>query len=119
MVEDRLTEPTRVAELLASELTGLGTGALADVAVVDADPDASPSPGGTHAYALTLDGRRVGTVSLYPDGVVLALSVEAGTAPEDPPVPVETADGELRMHVEDGVAVKRTVDAVRSTLEDG
>jgi hypothetical protein len=110
MVDDRVTDATRVAQLLASELTGLEVGPLESVDVTDADPDAEPSPRGTVAYRVTADGESVGTVLLYPDRVVVDLGVEgsAGAA--------GTAGDELV--VGSGAAVKRAVDDVRERLED-
>ncbi len=116
MVEDSLTAPRRVAELLASEFTGLETGPLADLAVVDASPDASPPPGGTRAYALDYRDRRFGSVSLYPGHVMVSLSVDATALPEETPLPVEATGEGVRVRVEDGVAVKRAVDVVRAAL---
>jgi hypothetical protein len=118
MVEERTTDPTRVAQLLASELTGLETGPLAGVTLENADPDAVPTPGGTGAYEVAHQGARVGTVSLYPDGVVVSLSVDPGAVPEDPAVPVESTGEGLRVRVADGVAVKPAVDVLRRVLSD-
>jgi hypothetical protein len=53
MVEDRLADGRRIAELLASELDALGD-ALAAVAVCDADRDAQPTPDGAYAYRVVL-----------------------------------------------------------------
>jgi hypothetical protein len=71
-VEDRLTDGRRIAELLAAELDGLG-GALARVAVRDADRDATPSADGTYAYRVVLDhgptdAEPDGTTDAEPDG---------------------------------------------------
>jgi len=99
MVEDRVTDAKRVAQLLASELTGLETGPLAAVDVTDADPGADPSPGGTVAYRVTVEGAVVGAVVMYPDRVVVDL-------------------GEDGLTVESGTAVKRAVDAVREYAGD-
>lgn len=55
MADRRVTDPTRIAQLLASEVTGRSRGSLGRLTVVDADPDAEPSPGGTLAYRLALD----------------------------------------------------------------
>lgn len=55
MVDDRLTDGRRIAELLASELDGLGD-ELAAVAVSDADRDAEATPDGAYAYRVTLHG---------------------------------------------------------------
>ncbi|MFB6095961.1 MAG: hypothetical protein ABEJ74_01060 [Haloferacaceae archaeon] len=56
MVEDRLSDGRRIAQLLASELDGLG-GDLERVAVVDADPDVEPTADGALAYAVAVDSR--------------------------------------------------------------
>ncbi|WP_152042832.1 hypothetical protein [Salinigranum salinum] len=60
MVDDRLTDGRRIAQLLASELDGLG-GVLAAVAVTDADRDADPTPDGAYAYRVTLRDRANGS----------------------------------------------------------
>lgn len=49
MVEDRLTDGRRIAQLLASELTGAGD-ALVALSVTDADPDVEPTTDGALAY---------------------------------------------------------------------
>lgn len=52
MVEDRTTDGVRIAQLLASELTG-GGGHLAGVTVTDSDPDAEPTTDGALAYRVS------------------------------------------------------------------
>lgn len=116
MVVDRVTDSRRIAQLLASELSGLETGPLAAVSVVDADRDASPSPDGTDAYAIEYRGDHVGEVSLYPDRVRLRLAGDAAFDADDPPVPIESTDKGLVVRVESGAAVKRAVDVVRTVL---
>ncbi|MFO7832983.1 MAG: hypothetical protein R6V31_02730 [Halohasta sp.] len=49
MVQDRLRDGTRIAQLVASELTG-DRGALDQVVVAEADPDVEPTPDGAFAY---------------------------------------------------------------------
>jgi hypothetical protein len=66
VIDDRIRDGERIAELLASELTGLETGPLADVAVVDADPGATPTPDGTRAYAVAHADERIGVLTMYP-----------------------------------------------------
>jgi len=119
MVEDRTTDTARIAGLFASELTGLETGPLADVAVVNADPDATPSPGGTAAYAIEYRESRVGTVALFPDRVRVRLAVDAGetTGTATGRVPVEPADEGCLLWIETGAAVKPAVDTIRAALE--
>jgi hypothetical protein len=101
MAEDVVDDPTRIAQLLASELTGLQTGRLAAVSVTDADRDAEPSPDGTTAYGIAYDGDRVASVVLYPDGAVVEL---ADGVPGEP------------IRIETGAASKRAVDAIRDVL---
>jgi hypothetical protein len=101
MVEDRITDPTRVAQLLASELTGLSVGPLADVEVVDADRSAAPSPEGTVAYGVAHAEDRVARVVLYPGRVAVAFA--------------DASDGTV-LTVESASEVKGAVDAIRERL---
>jgi len=114
MVEDRITDGKRIGQLLASELTGLATGPLADLAVVDADRDAQPSEDGTVAYRLAYRGERVATVSLYPDHAQVAFRTGApsGRGKAGP------GDGPT-LRVESGAQVKRAADAIRGELGEG
>ncbi|WP_302081160.1 hypothetical protein [Salinibaculum rarum] len=120
MVDDSITDPKRVAQLLASELTGLETPPLDRVTVADADESATPSPDGTVAYAIAADERIVGRVLLYPDSAVVALdnisAPTAGTATGTDHLSVETSENEVRLSLCSGVAVKRAVDILRDTL---
>jgi hypothetical protein len=68
MVEERLTDGRRIAQLLASEVTGHGD-ALATVSVTDADPDVEPTPDGAFAYGIDSDDGRVATVLVQPDRI--------------------------------------------------
>jgi len=126
MVEDRVTDGERVAQLLASELSGRSDGPLSRFSVVDADRDAEPSPEGTVAYGVAVDGERVGAVRLYPEGagidfeadpdaVDVELVVEAVRGPGLSSEP--TADGTAVLTVEFGAAVKRAVDALVAGLK--
>lgn len=51
MVVERLTDGKRIAQLLASEVEG-GVGALSALAVVDADPEVTPSVDGAFGFRL-------------------------------------------------------------------
>jgi hypothetical protein len=118
MVEDRVTDGTRIAQLLASELTGLETGPLADVAVVGADPGVAPTPEGVRAYDVSYREERVGEVHIYPDRACVRLCghLDAPDGDATPPVPVTRTDDGVVLSVESGAAVKRAVDVVRSVL---
>ncbi|MFB6083439.1 MAG: hypothetical protein ABEJ94_04260 [Halorientalis sp.] len=118
MVEDRITDGTRIAQLLASEITGRETGPLADTGIVDADPDVEPTADGALAYGIDRDGERVADVFVQPDRAYLELrvGVEAGAE--------AAADADLRVRpkaaepprtlvfVESGAAVKAAVDVL-------
>lgn len=120
MVEDRVTDGRRIAELLASELDGRG-GDLAEVAVVDADRDVEPTANGARAYDVTRRDDRMARVFVHPDRV----RVEVTATPEavadaarevglrtrlksvDPP--------RTLIFVESGAAVKRASDVLAVT----
>jgi hypothetical protein len=133
MVEDRVTDGKRIAQLLSSELSGRDRGTLGDVSVVDADPDADPSPEGAVGYRVAYRDERVGTVRLYPDAATLTVDSGGdptgdGPATDDPlgdrvadaaagPDLSVTDDGAVR--IESGAAVKRAVDALVAGLSGG
>lgn len=107
MVQDRLRDGKRIAQLLASELTG-DQSALATVVVADADPDVEATDDGAFAYrvvhvadsdALTTDDRgrptladstadvdaeltEIATVSVRPDRAQVGFSTAADRAVE-------------------------------------
>lgn len=115
MVEDRITDGKRIAQLLASELTG----PVATVSVVDATPDVEPTPDGTEAYGVAVDDERVGTVTVFPEYAVLSVR---GTRPETTDaasgVTVESNDGEIHIQIDHGAAVKRAVDRLVETVSE-
>lgn len=113
MVEDTITDGKRIGQFLASELTGLERGLLSQVDVVDADPDAEPSPGGTEAYTVTLDGDAVAVAVLLPEAVELRRTADTWVQPETlRDITVE----EDRLTVESAAAVKEAVDCLVATL---
>lgn len=126
MVEDRITDGKRIAQLLASELTGLSTGPVARLGVDDADPDAEPSAEGAFAYDVVRDDRRVGSVFVHDDTARVDLSVGDGEAvgteaegTNTDGLSLETTDeGHLRVYVEYAAAVKRTVDLLIDVLDE-
>jgi hypothetical protein len=115
MVENRITDGKRIAQLLASELTGLEQPPLDRIEVVDATPDVEPTPEGVEAYGVALDGDRIGTVTAYPESVMLTLDGSisgTGTVEGGDGVTV-TADGDgVTIEIEYGAAVKRAVDVL-------
>ena len=119
---DRATDGTRIAELLASELTGLERGPLAGVAVTDADPDAEPSTDGTLAYRVTFEDEVVAEAFLHADRVRLevradpAVAAEAVQGPDLRARPKATDPPRTLLFVESGAAVKRAADALAAAL---
>jgi len=121
MVEERLTDGRRIAQLLASEVTGHGD-ALAGLSVADADPDVDPTPDGTFAYGIDRDGSRVASVFVQPDRIRVefgcAVGAAADTAREeglrvrpkavDPP--------RTLVFVADGAQVKRLLAVLRAVV---
>lgn len=114
MVTDRITDGKRIAELLASELTGLEEGVLADVSVSDADRDAEPTPEGTRAYVIRFDGECVATVVMYPEYVAISTDVYDPLPEGERRGVTVTVDGSIRVLT--GAAVKPAVDVLRTGL---
>jgi len=114
MVDDRITDGKRIAQLLSSELTGLDEGRLADVAVGDPNPDASPTATGTTAYTVTAGGAPFAVVSMYPERVTVTFE-EPVAWPDGDERPA-VLRGDRTVEVTTGAAVKRAVDAVRLAL---
>jgi len=125
MVEDRVTDGRRIAQLLASELTAREDGPLAALELTDVDRDAQPSADGALAYRLARDGEPFADAYLQPDRVRLAFRV----APEAVAVAAREAGLRVRpkavepprtlVFVESGVDAKRVLDAVRAALDRG
>jgi hypothetical protein len=116
MVEDAVTDGTRIAELFASELEGLTVGSLAGVVVVDADRNAAPSEAGTYAYGIERGEERIGEVRIRPASAVLALDKGEAEVARPDREGLSILDGDLV--IERGAAVKRAADAVRRRLDD-
>lgn len=117
MVRDRITDGKRIAELLASELSGRTDGVLADVTVGDADPDAAPSADGNPAYEVRYEGTPVATVLLYPDRAAVRFESPAPLDATDPADRLDRSDGTLQ--IPSGAAVKDALDAIRAAIADG
>lgn len=89
MVEERITDGRRIAELLASEVTGR-EGDLAGLAVARADREVEPTPDGARAYDVVRSPEDDGTDAADEGGDTLAsvfvqpdrARVEVRVAPE-------------------------------------
>ncbi|WP_277553514.1 hypothetical protein [Halobaculum limi] len=131
MVADETTDGVRLAQLLASELTGDGD-YLAHVSVTDADPDVEPTADGALAYRVRVDDSEdnensghstLAEAFVHPDRV----RVEFARAPS---VAVDAArEAGLRVRpkavtpprtlvfVEDGAQVKRVLPVFRAVVD--
>lgn len=114
MVEDRVTDGKRIAQLLSSELTGLETGALAEVTVVNADTSAMPSDSATRAFDIRYRDAVIGSVLLYPEYVEVHLENDL-TFPDDLPSGVSLRSSNV-LQIPDGASVKAAVDVIRARL---
>jgi len=115
MVEDCITDGKRIAELLASELSGRESGPLAELSVVDADRDATPSEDGTPAYSIASARRQIGVVSLFPEYARVTLTVGARAVAESSAskgIPARREDDAVVLRVESGAAVKQAIDLI-------
>jgi len=118
MVEDRITDGTRIAELLSSEVTGHEQPPYDEMAVVDANPDVEPTADGARAYDVDHDGERLARVFAQPDRVRLELYAgldAARDAAEDAELrtrPVASEPPRLVVFVEYGAAAKRALDVL-------
>ncbi|RDZ63660.1 hypothetical protein C5B90_11025 [Haloferax sp. Atlit-12N] len=121
MVVDSLSDGTRIAQLLASEVTG-HEDAFSVLSVVDSDPDVEPTDDGALAYAVAADGERIAEVYVQPDRARIEFIAH-------PDVTAEAASEEgLRVRpkavrpprtlvfVEDGAQVKWTLPAFRALV---
>ncbi|MUW15935.1 hypothetical protein GJ633_16035 [Halorubrum sp. CBA1125] len=136
MVDERLTDGVRIAQLLASEIAG-NEGRLRDLAVDDADPDVEPTVDGALAYRVVRDAGAVEDASAVEDADADPIAevyvqpervrVEFASAPDA--VADAAVDGGLRVRpkavrpprtlvfVEDGAQVKRLLPVLGAALD--
>lgn len=146
MVADRLRDGTRIAQLLASELTG-DRNRLQQVVVVDADPDVEPTDDGAVAYRVahvsTPDAVAVGdrgqttvdetveadrttlaTVFVHPERARVVFSVypetaaEAAQAAELSVRPKAVEPPQTLVFVENGAEAKRIIPVFQAVVDD-
>ncbi len=115
MVEDKITDGKRIAQFLASELTGLETGVLAEVDVVDADPSVEPTPEGATAYQVSVREESFATIVLFPYQAEIRLDKGWQWSASGHGDDVQL-DGQS-LTVESVAGVKQVVDILRETLD--
>lgn len=119
MVEDELRDGRRIAQLLASELGGLETGALSTVSVVDAHPEATPEPGGTRAYAVAVEDEVAARVVIT-ERTARAVLTDPALARDlsaPPSLSLERGEDGPELVIERAADVKAAVDAIAAALE--
>lgn len=120
MVEDRITDGQRIAELLAAELDGRTDRGLDRVAVVETAGDGPPASRGERAYAVTTDAERLATIRIHPDRVRLTVHVRServrAAASEAGLQVTGGPDGPVSVCIENGAAVKRLIDVIAAVL---
>ncbi|GAB7020136.1 hypothetical protein [Halostagnicola bangensis] len=132
MVEKRITDGRRIAELLSSELDGREDGHLEHLAVVNADADVEPTADGARAYDVEREGEsgettRFARVFIHDDRAhvefergqdrAAAVAESSGLRVR----PKATTPPKTLVFVEDGGEVKRAsdvFDAASRALED-
>lgn len=140
MVRDRVTDGTRIAQLLASEVHGRASGPLGRLAVVDADCDVDPTEFGAFAYGVDLAGspdrvdtgrvddahrtdRRLADAYVHPDRVHLEFrkavdaAVDAGTSVGLRTRPKAVEPPRALVFVESGAEVKRATDVLAAAVD--
>ena len=124
MIDERITDGRRIAQLLASELSGRESGALGTVAVVEANRDVEPAESGAFAYGIDADGDRLADVSVHVDRarIDLRAGLEAGARAADEAGlrvrPKAVDPPRAIVFVESGAEVKRAVDAIVAAVGD-
>ena len=124
MADERVTNGKRIAQLLASEVTGRTDGPLGRLAVTNADPDVEPSVDGALAYEIERDGEPFATVSVQSDraridlctGIEAAVEVAECEGLRIRPKAVEPP--QVLLFVESGAAVKRAVAVLVAAVEE-
>ena len=126
MVDDRLTDGRRIAELLASELDGLG-GVFAGVEITDPDREVRPTPDGAFASRdpRAEDGTEptdIAEVFVQPDRARVEftalpdVAADAATAETLRVRPKAVRPPRTLVFVEDGAAVKRAVSVFETVV---
>lgn len=118
MVEERVTDGRRIAELLSSELHGREDGELARVTVVDPVEDVEPTADGALAYRVAAGGEPLASVHVHPDRVHVAVAAGRDAAAEAAAKaglrvrPKATQPPGTLVFVESGAEVKRAAAVV-------
>ncbi|WP_440764674.1 hypothetical protein [Natronorubrum sp. DTA7] len=120
MVEERITDGRRIAELLASELDGREDGTLESTRVTNADQDVEPTADGARAYDVEFSDERIARLFVHEDRARLEFEAGQDVAAETAAElelrvrPKATEPPRTLVFVENGAAVKRATDVVQT-----
>lgn len=123
MVEERVTDGTRIARLLSSEVSGREDPPLDALAVANANPDVEGTPDGEPAFEVHRGDEVLATVLVHGDRARVELTrgldaAERAASEADLRVrPKATRPPRLLVFVESGGEVKRAVDALAAAVE--
>lgn len=123
MVEDELTDGVRIAELVASEVTGHEDAPFDAFSVEAADLDVEPTVEGARAYDVAQDGTVLATIFVHPDrahlefhsGLEVARSAAEQRGLRTRPKAVEPP--RLLVFVENGAEAKRVLGVLAAAAE--
>lgn len=119
MVEERISDGRRIAELLSSEIDGREDGELAHFAVTNADRDVEPTADGARAYDVTRRDDRIARAFVHEDRAHLEfeagqdVAAEAASDVDLRVRPKATKPPKTLVFVESGAEVKRATDVLQ------
>jgi hypothetical protein len=127
MVEERLENGRRIAQLLASEIDGRTDGELDSLSIREANPEVEPTVEGAFAYGFRVgeksEKQRIASVYVHPDRA----HIEFGTNHEAVIAAAESEGLRVRpkavhppktlVFVEDGAQVKRAVSVIERAVQ--
>jgi len=124
MVTHELDDGIRIAELVASEITGHTDAPFDALAVENADLDVEPTVDGARAYDVTHDGDVLATVFVHPDRAHLELGLgldEARHVAEERHLrtrPKAVDPPRLLVFVENGAEAKRVLGVLADAVAE-
>lgn len=124
MVEDELTDGVRIAQLVASEITGHEDAPFDALSVQDAALDVEPTVEGARAYDVAHDGTVLATMFVHPDRAHLEFGTgleAARVAAEDRGLrtrPKAVDPPRLLVFVENGAEAKRVLGVLAAAATD-
>lgn len=123
MVDNQVSDGTRIAELLASELDGRTDGWFDQVTIANVNHDVEPAVEGRAAYDIVSNEDTLGTVYLQPNRVRFEVTARIGdlqAAADEVGLPVRSKSSTppiVAILLENGAAVKKSLDVLEVLIE--